>query len=86
MSGFAAGTFAWVYWSAALSEFSVEFFRAGKRLADASSLPPVTVLRIAGIDEDGELFAHPVEWDNEEFPAPQIMVLRGKPVPRAEGA
>ena len=57
-----------------------------KRLADASALPPVTVLRIAGIDNDGELFAHPVEWDTrDERPTPRVLVLRGKPARRESG-
>jgi len=36
--------------------------KAGK-FADATRLPPVSVLEIDEIDEDGELIAIPVEWD-----------------------
>jgi ribonuclease R len=40
--------------------------RKANRLADTTRLPPVAVLEIADSDEDGELIAIPVEWDETQ--------------------
>ena len=36
-----------------------------KRLHKPGSLPPVAVLEVAGPDEDGDLAAGPVNWDQD---------------------
>jgi ribonuclease R len=42
------------------------------------SLPPVTVLEIAGRDADGEFIARPATWDEEHGPAPRILMVESK--------
>ncbi len=41
------------------------------------TLPPVTVLEIAGQDNDGELIARPQRWEGEDAP-PKIIVVPGR--------
>jgi ribonuclease R len=48
--------------------------RRDRKLHDPSRLPPVTVLQVTGIDEDGELIALPLEWDEDAGPPPRILV------------
>jgi ribonuclease R len=56
-----------------------------KRLSDATGLPPVTVLRVVGVDSDGELFAEPSEWMDHGSQPPKILVLSKKPLRSARG-
>ena len=51
--------------------------RRQRKLIDRSSLPPVTVLEIIGIDRDGEAFAEPVEWDERAAGKPPQVVITG---------
>lgn len=45
----------------------------GRRFAEPGSLPDVTVVQVSGIDMDGEIFAKPVSWDEDEAgPPPKI--------------
>ena len=48
--------------------------KRGKRARPAGDLPPVLVLRVAGPDADGDLWAEPVEWE-VDGPAPRIRVV-----------
>src|SRR5438067_2231509 len=49
--------------------------RKARKLTDATRLPPVAVLEIVGSDEDGELIAIPVEWDEMETESrPRVLV------------
>jgi len=41
---------------------------------DASKLPPVSVLEVTGPDQDGDLFARPVEWGGEGD-APRVLLI-----------
>ena len=41
----------------------------------AGRLPEVTVIRISHIDEDGEVVAHPVSWQDEDGDPPTIYQL-----------
>ena len=41
---------------------------------EQASLPPVSVLELLAPDADGDLFARPMEWDNDA-PPPQILFL-----------
>lgn len=55
--------------------------KRGKRIQDPDALPPVAVLQITGIDEDGELIAQPTSWHSEkEVQPPSILVL---PAPKS---
>ena len=49
----------------------------GRRYAPPEALPSVTVLEVTGMDDDGELLARPVNWDNDS-PPPTIYVLPDK--------
>jgi len=46
-----------------------------RKLVDRTSLPPVTVLEVGGIDKDGEAWAEPVEWDERMAGKPPRIVL-----------
>ncbi|MCW9035191.1 MAG: ribonuclease R [Rhodospirillales bacterium] len=46
----------------------------GKRLNKPGQLPPVTVLQVTGMDNDGELLARPISWEAREEP-PRIFLL-----------
>jgi ribonuclease R len=60
-----------------------------KRMSDASGLPPVTVVRVTGLDTDGDLVGEPAEWAPEDGPLPQIIILtsspRNRPSPKPPG-
>ena len=51
-----------------------------KSYQDPDRLPPVSVLKVAGADRDGDLFAEPMEWHGEGT-APRILIIakRGDP-------
>ncbi len=49
--------------------------RRGKRLGKPGALPPVAVLLVTGRDADGELVGEPVNWEQEDGPAPQIPIM-----------
>ncbi|MEM6662790.1 MAG: ribonuclease R [Pseudomonadota bacterium] len=51
-----------------------------RKIRQAGQLPAVAMLRIIGPDADGDLFAEPSTWDEEE-PAPRIMVVLRKSDP-----
>ena len=44
-----------------------------KKITRPGHLPPVTVLTITHLDEEGDLIARPEKWESEEQ-APQILV------------
>jgi ribonuclease R len=49
--------------------------RRTRKFLDPSKLPPVAPLLVTGIDDDGELVAQPLEWDEDaQGPAPRILV------------
>ncbi len=45
-----------------------------KSFGDPNSLPPVCVLEVATIDNDGDLFARPLEWQGDG-PVPQVLLV-----------
>ena len=49
----------------------------GRHFHNAGELPPVTVIEITSIDEDGELLARPVDWTSDET-LPIIHVMQGR--------
>ena len=53
--------------------------KRGKRLARPGDLPSVTVVRIVGRDEAGELIALPTNWDEEEHgEPPKVLVVSAR--------
>jgi len=58
---------------------------AGQALHKASGLPHVTVLRIASIDDDGDVWGEPERWDSDA-PVPKLRVKeRGRRNPLGVG-
>ncbi len=57
--------------------------KRGRRIQPASALPPVAVLSVTGVDEDGELIGQPDKWDADNAgPPPSIIIhtrARGGP-------
>ena len=49
--------------------------RAGRAVAKAGELPPITVLEISRRDQDGELIAIPAEWDEGAAGAPPKILI-----------
>ena len=60
-----------------LAEMAEEGLLAGgkKDFKRRGSLPPVAVLEVKGRDEDGDLVAQPLVWDETEGPRPQVLLL-----------
>jgi ribonuclease R len=49
--------------------------RRTRKFQDPTRLPPVAPLQVTGLDDDGELVAQPLEWDEEaQGPPPRILV------------
>ncbi|MEM9349924.1 MAG: ribonuclease R, partial [Pseudomonadota bacterium] len=48
--------------------------KRNKSYRDPDKLPPVSVLKIAGADSDGDVFARPMEWQGEG-PEPRILMV-----------
>ncbi|MGB3142205.1 MAG: ribonuclease R, partial [Aestuariivirga sp.] len=44
-------------------EQSGKLAKSRRKLIDTSTLPPVTVIEVMGIDRHGEAYGEPVEWD-----------------------
>ncbi len=53
-----------------------------RRLVDTSTLPPVTVLEVIGLDADGEAYGEPVEWDEKSAGKPPRVLIEGGEAPR----
>ncbi|ODA68370.1 Ribonuclease R [Methyloligella halotolerans] len=72
---------------ALLREMTDEGLIAGskKKLQKPDELPPVTVVRITGRDEDGEFVATPASWDEEVGPPPRILVAGSRQRSEAAG-
>jgi ribonuclease R len=60
-----------------LAEMAEEGLLTGrkKELKKRASLPPVAVLELKGRDDDGDLIAQPVVWDETEGPRPEVLLL-----------
>jgi len=63
-----------------LREMADEGLTAGSRrkLTRPGTLPPVTVIEITGRDADGEFVARPATWNEEQGPAPRILMAESK--------
>ncbi|GFO82719.1 MAG: hypothetical protein A49_23460 [Methyloceanibacter sp.] len=73
-----------------LREMAGDGLIAGSRrkLTRPGALPSVTVLEIASRDADGEFVARPATWDEEDGPAPRVLMVesRGNPGPTPASA
>ncbi len=49
-----------------------------RKLMRPGTLPPVTVIDIVSRDADGEFVARPATWDEEQGPAPRILMAESK--------
>jgi ribonuclease R len=49
-----------------------------RKLTRSGVLPPVTVIEIVSRDADGEFIAKPSVWDEEQGPAPRILMAESK--------
>ncbi len=60
-----------------LAEMAEEGLLSGgkKDFKKRGTLPPVAVLEVKGRDEDGDLVAIPVVWDEAEGPRPRVLLL-----------
>ncbi len=60
-----------------LTEMTDEGLLTGrkKEMKKRGGLPPVTVLEVKGRDDDGDLVAEPVVWDETEGTRPQVLLL-----------
>lgn len=56
-------------------EQSGKLAKSRRKLIDTSTLPPVTVIEVMGIDRHGEAYGEPVEWDERAAgKAPQVLI------------
>lgn len=52
-----------------------------KEIRQPGALPPVSILEITALDDDGYLVAEPTVWDHEEGPRPKLIVSTGNSAP-----
>jgi ribonuclease R len=57
-----------------------------KDLRQTGHLPPVAVLEVTGRDEDGDLVARPIAWDDDDGERPNVLLLAHAPGPGGETA
>ncbi len=53
-----------------------------RKFVDTSTLPPVAVLEVIGLDHDGEAYGEPVEWDERAGGKPPRVLIEGTDPPR----
>jgi ribonuclease R len=52
--------------------------KSRRKLIDTSTLPPVTVVEVTGIDAQGECYGEPVEWDDKAAGKPPLVLIETK--------
>ncbi len=62
-----------------LKEMADEGLIPGGRRGGPGRLPPVTVMVITGVDEDGDLVAEPATWDEDTAPPRARIISGGRP-------
>ncbi len=63
-----------------------ELLRDRGHLREPGTLPPVTVLRVTGPDDSGDLWAQPAQWDEHDGPEPRVLMrLRANEPALGEG-
>lgn len=67
-----------------LAEMVAEGTLSGRRkdLRESGHLPPVAVLEVTGRDEDGDLIARPIAWDEADGERPSVLLLAHLPPAR----
>jgi ribonuclease R len=56
-----------------------EIGRKGRKVVSSSTLPPVTVIEVTGLDDEGQALAMPVDWNaSAHGPAPTILIRQGQ--------
>jgi len=60
--------------------------KRGKRIAEAGSLPSVTVLDISGRDGDGGLIATPVNWNTDDQGTPPVVEISSRSIGKGKAA
>ena len=53
--------------------------KSRRKLIDTSTLPPVTVIEVTGIDRQGEAYGEPVEWDERVAGKPPLVLIEVQP-------
>ncbi len=53
--------------------------KSRRKLIDTSTLPPVTVIEVTGIDRQGEAYGEPVEWDERVAGKPPVVLIEVQP-------
>ena len=53
-----------------------EIERRRRRVRPAGTLPPITLLKITAVDDDGEISARPSAWEGDETPPPIRVIPR----------
>ena len=53
--------------------------KSRRKLVDTSTLPPITVIEVTGIDGQGETFGEPVEWDERVAGKPPLVLIEIRP-------
>jgi ribonuclease R len=53
--------------------------KSRRKLVDTSTLPPVTVIEVTGIDAQGETYGEPVEWDERVAGKPPLVLIEVRP-------
>ncbi len=53
--------------------------KSRRKLIDTSTLPPVTVIEVTGIDAQGESYGEPVEWDERAAGKPPLVLVEVRP-------
>ncbi len=49
--------------------------KSRRKLIDTSTLPPVTVIEVTGVDEQGDCIGEPVEWDDRVAGKPPVILI-----------
>ncbi len=49
--------------------------KSRRKLIDTSTLPPVTVIEMTGVDRQGEAYGEPVEWDERVAGKPPLVLI-----------
>ena len=56
-------------------EQSGKLAKSRRKLVDTSTVPPVTVIEVTGIDRHGETYGEPVEWDERVAGKPPLVLI-----------
>lgn len=60
-------------------EQSGKLAKSRRKLIDTSTLPPVAVIEVTGIDRHGDAYGEPVEWDERAAGKPPQVLVEARP-------